>query len=62
MTEAIIARLRTSEICLTASEIAAECGIDPREARERLIELQDAERVLMTNGFYKLSEAERVRA
>lgn len=43
------------------AHIAQDIGADAREVQDALHDLDDAGRVLMRNGWYRLSEAERAR-
>jgi Mn-dependent DtxR family transcriptional regulator len=46
----------------SAEMVASELGFDPREVQNILHELDDNGHLLMRNGFYRLSEAEKSRA
>ena len=59
MTDAILKHLSAAHCSQEAWEIAQAVGETPRAVIKELHALQDAEAVLMKNGFYTLSEAKR---
>lgn len=65
MTTAILGALRRSDVNLTAQEIhsivEAATGATQQEVQTRLHSLDDAGRVFLKCGFYRLSESERAK-
>lgn len=61
MTDPILAYMARGRITCTALEIAEAVGEPVQAVIDTLHALQDADRILMRNGFYWLSEAERAR-
>lgn len=58
MREKILAYL-TIVPSATAEMISSEAGIDPRECQDALHAMDDAGQVIMRQGWYRLSEAEK---
>lgn len=61
MSDAILAQMARSHLAWTAQQLAEAVGEPVQAVIEALHDLQDADRVMMKNGFYWLSEAERKR-
>lgn len=61
MTDPILAYMARGRLACTAFEIAEHVGEPVQAVIDTLHALQDADRVMMKNGFYWLSEAERAR-
>ena len=61
MTDAILAYLAQSNTSASIGDIADNTGLAPDTVRKELLRLQDDDRVLMRNGWYRLSAAERKR-
>ena len=61
MTDPILAYLAQSNTSASIGDIAENTGLTSDAVREELLRLQDTDRVLMRNGWYRLSEAERKR-
>ena len=61
MTDPILAYMARGRLACTALEIAEHLGEPVQSVIDTLHALQDADRILMRNGWYWLSEAERAR-
>lgn len=61
MTEEILAHMARSHLAWTAQELAEAVGEPLQAVTATLHQLDDAGRVIMKCGWYRLSEAERKR-